>query len=111
VEVRATERLVSILLVDVWWTTHTGTDDLLEVGYEFCWRPREGHAEVEWFAVVGDRGFVVEGGSWKERVSSGPEAVAFARTCAGSARLAFGSHGHALAAAVLRLAQNAGAWR
>jgi len=110
VEVSAGDRGATILVLDAWWTTDTGADDLLEVGHEVAWSPGESALSVEWFAAVTDHGSVVPAGRWRVRAADGAEALSAAVEAAPTLSDALRSAAPTLAAAVDRLARNGGAW-
>jgi hypothetical protein len=111
VEVSASDDgALTLLVLDAWWTTTTGADDLLEIGWDLTWRTREHAARVEWFATVSDHGSIAPMTSWTTHYGVEADAVAAVRPCAGRLREAFEPSARVLAAAVARLRRNHGAW-
>lgn len=110
IEVSANDHGVTILVLDAWWTTDSGADDLLEVGHELAWHLGESCLSVEWFAVVTDHGSVLPTGRWCARAESGAAALSAALEAAPGLSDALRAGAATLSAAVDRLARNGGAW-
>ena len=111
VEVSASDDgALTLLVLDAWWTTTTGADDLLEIGWDLTWRTREHAARVECFATVSDHGSVAPMTSWTTDYGVEADAVAAVLPCVGRLREAFEPRARVLAAAVARLRHNHGVW-